>query len=160
MKFFKEVDQLKKLVNTTRDDIRVLCGDVKIRFALRKAPAIGNAVVRNGRLSDRPQIPEITSQKCGARGCLTDPQLFDSTDVVTVNGMLVKFDFKLSCKDNNIIYIAQCLICNKINKIIKNDTYLGQTVTPMHIRMNGHRSKFCIDSRSCLKSRHFQCIVS
>ena len=31
-------------------------------------------------------------------------------------------------------------------QILKEDAYFGQTVTPMHIRMNGHRSKFKIDS--------------
>ena len=32
-----------------------------------------------------------------------------------------------------------------LNKL-KEDSYFGQTVTPMHIRMNGHRNKFKIDS--------------
>ena len=31
--------------------------------------------------------------------------------------------------------------------ILKEDTYFGQTVTPMHVRMNGHRNKFIIDDR-------------
>ena len=50
-------------------------------------------------------------------------------------------------KNNNIIYIAQCQICAKGPGILKDDTYFGQTITPMHKRMNGHREKFCIDSR-------------
>ena len=78
---------------------------------------------------------------------MTDPLLFDSTDIVMVNGMVVKLDFKLSCKDKNIIYIAQCKIRNKINNVFKDDSYFGQTVNALHIRMNGHRNKFCIDSK-------------
>ena len=56
-------------------------------------------------------------------------------------------DFSLNCKDNNIIYLAQCQICSSKHEKLKEDTYFGQTVTPMHIRMNGHRSKFVIDNR-------------
>ena len=148
MKYFEEVDELKKLVNTARTDIRELCGDVKITFALRKAPAIGNTVVRNRRLSDcpSPQLSVNGDQRCNAKGCRTDPLLFDSNDIITVNGMIVILDPKLTCKDKNIIYIAQCVICSKLNGTLKDDTYFGQTINALHIRMNGHRNKFCIDS--------------
>ena len=47
-----------------------------------------------------------------------------------------------------IIYLAQCQICVAGNSILKEaDSYFGQTVTPMHIRINGHRNKFIIDER-------------
>ena len=43
--------------------------------------------------------------------------------------------------------MAQCQICASSPVALKEDSYFGQTVTPMHIRINGHRSKFVIDSR-------------
>ena len=59
-----------------------------------------------------------------------------------VNGMRVFLDFSLTCKDNNIVYIAQCSLCSQSVVVLKEDTYFGQSVTPMHVRMNGHRNKF------------------
>ena len=139
------------MVHSVGNDIRQLCGDIKITFAIRKQPSIANAVVRNRRLSECPQafsdadIPK--SQKCGGRGCKTCPFLFDGNDVIVANGMAVSLDFRLTCKDNNIIYLAQCQLCNTLTPVLKEDTYFGQSVSAMHIRMNGHRNKFIIDSR-------------
>ena len=38
VKYFKEVTELKKLVHSTNENIKQLCGDVQILFALRKQP--------------------------------------------------------------------------------------------------------------------------
>ena len=153
VKFFKEIEQLKKLVGSLREDINQLCGEIKVTFALRKHPSISNTVIRNRRLSESSSSSEDCksvgprSQRCEARGCLTCPLLFDSTDMVIVNGKIVSLDYRLNCKDKGIIYLAQCQICAASNSILKEDSYFGQTVTPMHIRMNGHRDKFIIDDR-------------
>ena len=146
VKHFKELNDLKALVNNSRNDINELCGDIKITFAVRKNPSIGNSVVRNRGLSS-VKSNDNTSQRCGGKGCLTCPLLFENTDSIIVNGTKVYLNMELTCKDCNIIYIAQCQLCNKSDKIRKDDTYFGQTVTPFNIRMNGHRSKFYIDSR-------------
>ena len=37
-----------------------------------------------------------------------------------------------TCKTYNVIYLVLCTICQKV--------YIGQTVTPLHKRMNSHRS--------------------
>ena len=150
VKYFKEICDLKKLVYSMKSDIDNLCGDINITFALRKQPAIGCTVVRNRRLSECPQTEESNqnpkSQKCGGRGCLTCPLLLDANDIIMVNGKLVNLDFRLSCKDKDLIYIAQCQICCQKPGTFKEDSYFGQTVTPMHVRMNGHRNKFVIDN--------------
>ena len=151
VKYFKEVNELRKLVHSAGDDIKQLCGEVQILFALRKAPSIGNTVVRNRRLSEGPGNRDLNisgpiDQSCGGKGCLTCPYLFNSDDTILINGGELKLDFNLTCKDSGIIYVAQCQICNKLSSKLKEDTYLGQSVTPMHIRMNGHRNKFKIDS--------------
>ena len=150
VKFFKEVDQLKRLVHSVRDDIKHLAGDVQITFALRKQPSIGNTVVRNRRLSDTPQLANILDgpcdQRCNGRGCLTCPQLFNSEERIMVNKQELQLDFSLTCKDKSIIYIAQCQTCHESPDDSTEDSYFGQTVTPFHVRMNGHRSKFKIKS--------------
>ena len=78
---------------------------------------------------------------------MTCPQLFDAKDTIFVNGAVVNLDFRLSCKDKNIVYVAQCQICSNLPGSLKEDTYFGQTVTSMHTRINGHRNKFVIDDR-------------
>ena len=60
-----------------------------------------------------------------------------------VNGKQVFLDNSVTCKDKNVIYIAQCSIC--ISKGEKETTYIGQTFTVVRERFNGHRDKFKID---------------
>ena len=47
-------------------------------------------------------------------------------------------------------YIAQCQICSRVAGA--EDKYFGQTLTPFHTCINGHRSKFCIDRKLYEKS--------
>ncbi len=70
---------------------------------------------------------------------MTCPALFSSKDNIMVNGSKVFLDFKLTCKTSQAVYLAQCQLCG--------EAYFGQTVTPFHVRMNGHRDKFVIDRR-------------
>jgi len=150
VKYFDEIKELKQLVHSMKDDIQQICGEVQLTFAIRKQPSIGNTVVRNRKLSEAPQSVDLLlgpmDQKCGGKGCQTCPYLFNSNDVIIVNGLEVHLDFSLTCKDCDIIYLAQCQICCMLPLKLKEDSYFGQTVTPMHIRMNGHRNKFKIDS--------------
>ena len=71
--------------------------------------------------------------------------LFDSNDIIIVNGLTLNLDFRLSCKGKDIIYIAQSQICTEKSGLLKEDTYFGQTVTSMHVRMHGHMNKCIID---------------
>ena len=150
VKYFDEIKELKQLVYSVKDDIQHLCGEVQITFAIKKQPSIGNTVLRNRRLSEAPQALDLLTgpvdQKCGGKGCQTCPYLFNSNDVIIVNGLELHLDFNLTCKDCDILYLAQCQICCMSSFKLKEDCYFGQTVTPMHIRMNGHRNKFKIDN--------------
>ena len=144
VQYFHEVEQLKKLVRSCEPDIIHLCGDIKITFALRKAPSISNRVVKNRNLSvinaTTPVTQSTPDQRCKSPKCMTCPYLFESGERIVINGNELRLDQSLSCKSNNIIYVAQCRLCTE------NGTYFGQTLNAMHIRMNGHRSKFQIDS--------------
>lgn len=139
-------NQLKKLIHELGPDIKRICGDIRVIFATRKHPSIGNRVVRNRQLRDKAECLQKTSQKCFAPGCKTCPVLFDLGSKIIVNGLELKLDSTLTCKDKHIIYVAQCQLCNGIEG--SEDTYFGQTITPFHNRLNGHRSKFNIDHRA------------
>ena len=60
---------------------------------------------------------------------------------VTVNNFVVKLDFSLDCKSVNCIYLAICRHC-----IEKQEFYFGKTVTPAHIRFNGHKGCFKLEN--------------
>ena len=139
---------MKKVVKELQSDIERICGHIRIVFASRKHPSIGNKVVRNKQLGNpTPQSLQRSSQQCNGRGCKTYPLLFQSTENITVNGLNIKLKKNASCKckDKNVISIAQCQICSR--EAGAEDTYFGQALTPFHTRINGHRSNFCIDSR-------------
>ena len=148
-KYFKEVKELKKLVHSMKDDIAALVGEGRIIFALKKHESVKDNVVKNRVLSrgstrkngSMKKHPE--TQACGGKGCKTCPLVFGPGDKVMVNGKEVILDSKLSCKDKNVIYIAQCIVC--AGRVGGECAYFGQTSTEVRTRFNGHRSSFKID---------------
>ena len=88
---------------------------------------------------------EKSSQRCESSGCLTCPLLFKFSETIIINSSELHLDTSLTCKDKYVIYVAQCQICKLVPG--SEDTYIGQTLTPFHIRVNGHRNKFFIDER-------------
>ena len=48
----------------------------------------------------------------------------------------------LSCKSKNVIYLAKCTLCNSNPDTGEVSVYAGQTIQPLHKRMNGHRTCF------------------
>ena len=146
-KFFKEVKSLKSLVHDMKEDIERLIGDVRIIFALKKHEAINDYVIKNRSLSRvfaQNKFRTASSQSCGGKKCGTCPLLFESGKKVMVNGKEVILDMRLSCRDKNVIYVAQCSICTGSN--LGESTYFGQTTTEVRQRFNGHRSKFKFDA--------------
>ena len=82
-------------------------------------------------------------QRCNGRGCLTCPALFnDST--IKVNDKKLELDGTLTCKDKNVIYVAQCQLCPEGT----DRDYIGQTGDAFHIRNNNHRSCFKTDTEN------------
>ena len=69
---------------------------------------------------------------CGGRGCKTC-QMLMKTSIATVGGKKIKL-MEGSCKTKNVIYLAQCQICEK--------PYTGRTVDEIHNRNSGHRHYF------------------
>ena len=168
-KFFKEVNQLKALVKTIEGDIKQLCGAARIIFALKKHPSIANKVVKNRMLGEAVQGLDGSgraTQACRASGCKLCPLLFRLDHVITINGERLFLDNKLSCKDKNVIYLAQCQACDGYKQnnglIYYEDSYFGQTVTEANTRFNGHRNKFVINDdnvheKSALSQHCYDC---
>ena len=161
-KFIKDIDRIKSLIRSVVDDIKLLVGPTRIIFALKKHESVQNKVVKNRGLSKGPStdISAATlgkkSQACGRPGCETCPLLFDFDENIIVNGIKLVLNKSLTCKDENLIYVAQCTICNKtkLERLISyfEDSYFGQTIQEGHLRFNGHRSKFKTDNFTYQKS--------
>ena len=81
--------ELKKLIHDLEPDIKKICGDIRIIFAIRKHPSIGNRIVKNRQLGKHhpPDSPQKTSQKCYGPGCKTCPVLFGFDTKISVNGL-------------------------------------------------------------------------
>ena len=146
--YFEELPQLKQLVTELQDDISRLLGPTKITVAARKRRSIANRVLRNGAICEIPRASEGGwSQKCGGGRCGACILMSEGGDVFNINGQLLSVPENHNCKTHNCIYCAQCTICNQIVLALhtdsdKEDTYFGQTLQKMHLRINGHRSKF------------------
>ena len=56
--------------------------------------------------------------------------------------MGIQPDKGLTCKSKNLIYMAQCTLCDPTTTGGEISVYAGQTIQPLHKRMNGHRACF------------------
>ena len=63
----------------------------------------------------------------------------DLPSQVSINNNKLKLDFKLNCKNKNVIYILVCRECDT-----NDGYYIGRTMAELHDRMNNHRSHFKI----------------
>ncbi len=143
-KFFAEVKELKKLVRDMEDDIKILIGNSRVIFGLKKNQSIKQKTVKNRLLSSGSAkadvlLHEVSNQACNVPRCDTCPLLMNFNEDIVVNGTNIVLCKGLNCKSKNIIYMAQCQICLQ--------SYFGQTLSEAHIRINGHREKFKIDEK-------------
>lgn len=57
---------------------------------------------------------------------------------------------QLNCKSKNVIYLAQCVLCEPVKENGDINCYVGQTIQPLYERINGHQS--CFDVRDELQT--------
>ena len=59
-----------------------------------------------------------------------------------VNEKKLSPGIQLNCKSSNVIYLGQChyLVCDPVQDNGDINCYAGQTMQPLHKRVNGHRS--------------------
>ena len=93
--------------------------------------------------------------KCRALGCLTCENLIDIPQFQSTtfqNKFIFGYTSKnpsfinVSCKTKNLIYLITCSKCEK--------QYVGETIQPLHKRINGHRH--CIKRGSTFLYNHFK----
>ena len=135
--FFDGVQELKDVVHSLDNEIRMLIGDVRILFAMKKRNSIGNSVVRNKQLSI-PQSDAL-SQRCNGGGCRQCPSTINDTSI-TINNVAVRIPKSLNCKSRHVIYLWLCNLC-----IEKEEAYFGRTTQECHDRSSGHRACFADD---------------
>lgn len=139
--FFKEINDLKGLIRTLEPDINRLLGEpTSVLVATRKGPSIRNRVVKNRSLCEHKVEAEVgASQRCNSRKCKSCPQMLEEGKSMLVNGFQVKPLGSHTCKSKNVVYVAQCTICE--GKPV-DSAYVGQTQQKFHQRANGHRACF------------------
>ena len=77
----------------------------------------------------------VGGQRCSSRDCLKD----------CVNGRILSPGIQLNYKSSDVIYLAQCTICDPVQDNGDINCYAGQTIQPLHKRVNGHRSCFDVN---------------
>ena len=143
--YFQEIKDLKQLLTELQEDINMLTGEqTSIIVSARKGQSISNLVVKNNKLCEST-VENPHDQKCGAKNCLSCQLMVSRGEPFTINGRTAKPLLGTDCKSRNVIYVAQCTLCESIN------TYGGQTVQPLHKRINGHRSCFNINDSDVIE---------
>ena len=102
-------------------------------MAVKKNPSIGNSCVQNKTLSTKQT--QLLNQKCNAPNCLQCP-LINTSNTATVNNIRISTGKNLNCKSRNVIYLWQCILCEREN------SYFGRTIQKTHERTNTHRGCF------------------
>ena len=145
--FFKEIGELKGLLKSLQSDIKILTGnDTHTLIAARKGRSVASVVVKNNQLCATSETTlSGGGQRCGSRGCLTCPTIVQDNEGRCVNGRILSPGIQLNCKSSNVIYLGQCTICYPIQDNGDTNCYAGQTIQPLHERVNGHRSCFGVN---------------
>ena len=125
------VNFYRTFFNESKEDLNALIGPHKIIMSTRKNPNLKD-VLFSGKQFAGTQLRSSSSKPC-SKTCLTCPILSLPSKVTLENNTYSIFQ-EGSCKSEDIIYLCICKLCN--------DFYIGQTITPLNIRMNGHRAHF------------------
>ena len=150
---FSEMPQLKSVLKELEPDIEALLGPTQITVASKKGCSIGNRVLRNSAICRTPaENNSEWTQKCKAPRCRTCRHMCRAGEEFVVNGQKLVVPIRYNCKSKNVIYVAQCKLCNLIKEegyeIVVEDTYFGQTMQNFHKRVNGHRACFKVEERN------------
>ena len=90
-----------------------------------------------GQANGIDSIENYTIEPCGAKRCLTCSTLITSRSYSSnvtnrTYSVINHSNEKLTCKSSNLIYLLTCINCNL--------QYVGETTTPLNVRMNTHRT--------------------
>ena len=132
--FFKEIGELKGLLKSLQSNIKILTGnDIHTLIAARKDRSVASVVVKNNQLcATYENTSSSGGQRCGSRGCLTCPTIVQDNEGLCVNRRIFSPGIQLNCKSSNVIYLAQCTICDPVQDNGDINCYAGQTIQPLH----------------------------
>ena len=135
-KYNANIQNVKAIINEFKTEFDRLVGDTDIIVACRRNANTSGLLFNKHGFSQRPIATTATNQRCGSTNCMMCPIMFNALHPIKLNqyNLTIKFNNSLTCKSEDVIYIAQCTKCN--------DFYFGRTMNEARIRFNGHRSKF------------------
>ena len=83
----------------------------------------------------RPYRIARVASRCGRTGCLTCP-IFEERNCIISAATRERFPIatRMTCSSSHLIYVIRCVVCGM--------QYVGETVKPLHLRVNNHREKF------------------
>ena len=129
--FNSHINLFRKFFNDSKHEINELIGPHQIIMSTRKNPNLKD-ILFSGKKFAGTQFKSNASKPC-SKTCLTCPLLSLPQKLTLENNTYFLFQGG-SCKSEDLIYICICKLCN--------DFYVGQTITPLNIRVNGHRAHF------------------
>ena len=129
--FNSHIILFRKFFNDSKHEINELIGPHQIIMSTRKNPNLKD-VLFSGKKFAGTQFKSNASKPC-SKTCLTCPLLSLPQKITLENSTYFLFQGG-SCKSEDLIYVCICKLCN--------DFYVGQTITPLNIRVNGHRAHF------------------
>ena len=121
----------RNFFNDNSNELNSIIGEHQIIMANRKNPNLGD-VLFSGKKFAKSLIQSGPHAPCSAR-CMTCPRLSPLPKKVTLEDRTYTLQ-ECCCKTDDAIYVCICELCN--------DFYIGQTIDPLNIRMNGHRTHF------------------
>ena len=124
-KLFRSFFTNKKIV------IENLIGPHRIIMALKKNPNIGDSLFSKKKFA-ATRVRSSSLSPCRSN-CKTCP-LLSLENKITLEGRVFSLFTEGSCKSEDVIYVCVCKSCD--------DFYIGQTITPLNLRMNNHRGAF------------------
>ena len=136
---------IQEIVRSHTEALNSLIGNHKIIVAERRNMNTASMLFQKSAFSkEAPVLYE--NQRCGAKNCKCC-QIMCVEPSITVNGFNLKLDFSLNCANLNCIYVAFCRYCN-----VDCGIYVGQSITKVNKRMNGHRCRFRYEDELYKKS--------
>ena len=143
--YCKELNEIRSFLEDKKQTIEHIIGkQVSITIAHRRDNNIADEMFKRRRFATTSadsapnsiNTADITSQACNRPRCLTCKLTSGTANgTLTVNKQIIRLDMRLNCSNENVIYVAQCKLCD-------SGFYFGQTWLTLSTRMNSHRAAF------------------
>ena len=114
-------------------------------LAFKQPRNVGKSVINRKNITH--DVQESGTFPCHQARCLTCQHIVSDTILKHPNGKTFTIRGHFTCKSSGIIYLIRCKLCPL-------SWYVGETSTPLHIRINGHR-KSIKDNSPVPVAEHF-----